>query len=101
MTEFQARVLKLVLRIPRGRVTTYKELACALGKPRAYRAVGNAVARNPHPLKIPCHRIVRSDGGIGGYKLGIKRKVELLAQEGIKIKNQKVDLESHIFKFRK
>lgn len=99
MPEFQSRVLKLVSMVPRGKVTTYKELAQALGSPRAYRAVANALARNPQPLKIPCHRVVRSDGKIGGYRLGIKRKVELLIREGIQIKNSKVDLEKHMLRF--
>lgn len=99
MTEFQSRVLKLVSTIPSGKVTTYKELARALGRPRAYRAVANALARNPHPIKIPCHRVVRSDGGIGGYKLGILQKARLLAAEGVEVKNKKVDLARYMFHF--
>jgi len=98
--KFQARVLKLVSKVPRGKVTTYKELARALGNPKAYRAVGNALAKNPSPLKIPCHRVVCSDGKIGGYKLGIRRKTELLLREGGKVKNGKVDLQE-LFRFRK
>jgi len=98
MPEFQAKVLKLVLMIPKGKVTTYKELARAVGRPRAYRAVANALARNPQPLKIPCHRVVRSDGKIGGYKLGTRRKAKLLLQEGVKIENEKVNSRD-VFRF--
>lgn len=85
--------------IPRGKVTTYKELARALGRPRAYRVVANALAKNPTPIKIPCHRVVRSDGKIGGYRLGDRRKAELLADEGIGIKDEKVDLGKFKFRF--
>jgi methylated-DNA-[protein]-cysteine S-methyltransferase len=98
MTEFQSRVLKLVSTIPRGNVTTYRELARALGSPRAYRAVANALAKNPHPVKIPCHRVVRSDSKLGGYKLGTRRKMKLLLEEGIKIEKSRVDFTNHIFK---
>jgi methylated-DNA-[protein]-cysteine S-methyltransferase len=93
-------VLKLVSKVPRGKVTTYREIARALGNPRAYRAVANAVARNPFPVKIPCHRVVRSNGEIGGYRLGIRRKVKLLVQEGIKIENGKIS-SKFMFKFQK
>ena len=96
MSEFQDRVLKLVSMIPKGKVTTYKELARALGRPRAYRAVANALARNPYPIKIPCHRVVRSDGKIGGYKLGGKQKMKLLTAEGIEVKRGRVDLEKYL-----
>ena len=102
MSEFQARVLELASKIPRGKVTTYKELARALGSPRAYRAVGNALACNPHPVKIPCHRIVRSDckiGGYGGNRLGAKKKASLLTDEGVKILDEKVSLKKYMFRF--
>ena len=98
MSEFQARVLELVSKIPKGKVTTYKELARALGCPKACRAVGNALARNPHPLEIPCHRVVRFDGRPGGYRFGRERKVRLLIEEGIKIKEGKIDLKKFMFK---
>ena len=101
MSEFQSRVLKLVSMVPRGKVTTYKELARALGKPLAYRAVANALARNPYLIKIPCHRVVRSNGKIGWYKLGEKRKVELLSEEGVMIEKRKVDLQKFFTKLLK
>jgi methylated-DNA-[protein]-cysteine S-methyltransferase len=102
MSEFQARILELVSKIPMGKVTTYKELARALGTPRAYRAVGNALARNPHPVKIPCHRVVRSDckiGGYGGNRLAGKKKTRLLVGEGVEVVDEKVNLKKYMFKF--
>lgn len=99
MPEFQARVLKLVAMVPKGKVTTYKELARAVGCPRAYRAVANALARNPQPLKIPCHRVVKSNGEIGGYKLGPKRKTRLLLEEGVRVKGTKIDIGKYLFRF--
>jgi len=101
MAKFQASVLELVSKVPKGKVTTYKELARALGKPRTWRAVANALARNPHPIKIPCHRVVRADGKVGGYKLGGKRKVELLLGEGVMINKGKVDLKKYLIKLSK
>jgi methylated-DNA-[protein]-cysteine S-methyltransferase len=100
MSEFQARVLKLVAMVPKGNVTTYKELARTMGRPRAYRAVANALARNPFPVKIPCHRVVRSNGEVGGYRLGVRRKIKLLVQEGIKIENGEIRAK-FMFKFQK
>lgn len=101
MAKFQASVLELVSKVPKGRVTTYKELARALGRPRAWRAVANALAKNPSPVKIPCHRVIRSDGKVGGYKLGETRKAELLMMEGIVIKKWKVNLQKFFIKLSK
>jgi len=98
MKEFQYRVLELTSKIPRGKVTTYKEIARALGKPKAYRAVARALAENPYPIKIPCHRVVRSNGEIGGYAAGNRKKVKLLTCEGIEIKGNKVLLSKYMFK---
>ena len=74
-TPFQQKVWTELLRIPKGKTITYKELATRIGKPRAVRAVANAVARNKLLVTIPCHRVVRSDGGLGGYsgKGGVKQ----------------------------
>jgi methylated-DNA-[protein]-cysteine S-methyltransferase len=81
---FERRVLEQLRRIPRGQVRTYREIAAALGHPSASRAVGNACAKNPCPLIIPCHRVIRSDGGLGGYSLrgGPALKRRLLEAEG-------------------
>ena len=85
-TPFQRDVWRALTRIPRGEVRTYKQLAEMAGHPNAVRAVANAVGKNPMPPIIPCHRVVRSDGGIGGYSApgGLRRKRALLAAEGIK-----------------
>lgn len=87
-TEFQQQVYRVVKKIPRGKVMAYKEVAKAIGRPRAYRAVGNALKSAKWRTaswrtKIPCHRVIRSDGKIGGYRNGIKKKIELLKKEGI------------------
>ncbi len=86
-TEFQKKVWAELLKIPKGQTITYKELAKKIGKIKAVRAVANAVGANPLLIKIPCHRVVRSDGTLGGYsgKGGIKNKRELLLKEGVKI----------------
>lgn len=97
MREFQRLVLELTAKVPQGKVTTYKQIACAMGKPKAYRAVARALAKNPYPIKIPCHRVVRSDGNIGGYTGGIKKKIELLKQEGVEIRANKVLLSKYLF----
>ncbi len=84
-TPFQKKVWKELLKIKKGSVVTYTELAKRVGKPLAVRAVANAVGVNPVTVMIPCHRVVRSDGTLGGYsgKGGIKTKRELLCKEGI------------------
>jgi methylated-DNA-[protein]-cysteine S-methyltransferase len=82
---FQRRVLPKEYRIPRGMVCTYGRLAAKLGHPRAARAVGNALARNPFPIIIPCHRTIRSDGSLGGYAGGLEMKRRLLELEGIRL----------------
>ena len=103
MSEFQTHVLELVSKVPRGKVTTYKEIARALGSPRAYRAVGNALACNPHPIEIPCHRVVRSDckiGGYGGNRLAGTKKTRLLEKENVEIVDGKISLKKYMFRFR-
>lgn len=84
---FQRRVLEQLRRIPRGEVRTYRTIAQEIGHPGATRAVGTACARNPVPLVIPCHRVVRSDGGLGGYSLrgGVALKRRLLEEEGVDV----------------
>jgi len=83
-TSFQKDVWLALTKIPRGTVITYKELAARVGKPKAVRAVANAVGSNPFAPEVPCHRVVRSDGGLGGYsgQGGIKTKLALLKKEG-------------------
>lgn len=86
---FQKRIYKIVSEIPKGRVMTYKAVAKLAGKSRAWRAVGNLLNKNKNP-KIPCHRVVRSDGKISGFKEGTNRKIEILKTEGIKIRRRKL-----------
>ena len=76
--------IKALKKIPKGSVKTYKEIACILGKPNSFRAVANACAKNPLIIEIPCHRVIRSDGLLGGYsgKGGIQKKRQLLIEEG-------------------
>ena len=80
MNNFKERVLKVVAKIPKGQVLTYKEVAKRAGNPRAYRAVGNIMNKNYDP-KIPCYRVIRSDGQIGGYRSGRNMKMALLKKE--------------------
>lgn len=82
MAGFTRRVLSRTARIPYGRVRTYGQLAAAIGAPRAARAVGNALGANPVPIVVPCHRVVRTGGQVGGYGGGSERKAWLLRLEG-------------------
>ncbi|MBD3245386.1 MAG: methylated-DNA--[protein]-cysteine S-methyltransferase [Candidatus Omnitrophica bacterium] len=86
MTPFEKKVLKVVSGIPVGEVRTYKWVAEKAGRPSAWRAVANVMKKNPYPLIIPCHRVVPSSGGAGGYTHGARLKKDLLALES-KIKN--------------
>jgi methylated-DNA-[protein]-cysteine S-methyltransferase len=83
-TKFQIKVWNAISNIPKGQVKTYKELARLIKKPKATRAVANACGKNPYPIKIPCHRVIRSDGSLGGYsgRGGISTKKNLLKKEG-------------------
>jgi methylated-DNA-[protein]-cysteine S-methyltransferase len=80
---FRRRVLEATARIPFGSVSTYREVAEKAGSPRATRAAGNALGSNPIPIVVPCHRVVRTGGGLGGYTGGLDRKVTLLTIEGV------------------
>ncbi|MBN2111906.1 MGMT family protein [Candidatus Woesearchaeota archaeon] len=100
---FNEEVLRLAGKIPKGKVTTYKEIAKKL-KTKAYRAVGNALNANKQPVIIPCHRVVKSDGSLGGYcgVMNSKKKKFLLEKEGIKVKGNKIaDFSKKRFRFKK
>ena len=86
-TEFQLKVWTYLRKIPRGSVKSYSQVAKDIGKPLAVRAVANAVGKNPYAPKIPCHRVIKSDGSLGGYsgKGGVKIKRFLLKKEGIRL----------------
>ncbi|PJB09316.1 6-O-methylguanine DNA methyltransferase [bacterium (Candidatus Gribaldobacteria) CG_4_9_14_3_um_filter_36_15] len=78
---FKEKVFKIVKKIPKGKVINYKEVAQRAGRPRAWRAVGNILSKNKNP-EVPCHRVIRSDGKLGGYNRGLKKKNALLKEDG-------------------
>jgi methylated-DNA-[protein]-cysteine S-methyltransferase len=88
LTEFSAKVLKQTYRIPHGKVVTYSGLAAKVGNPHAARAVGTALANNPFPIIIPCHRVVRADGRPGQFGGGSEMKKQLLEKEGLSFDKQ-------------
>jgi methylated-DNA-[protein]-cysteine S-methyltransferase len=85
-TDFQIKVWNEIKKIPKGSVRTYKEIAIAINHPKSYRAVANACRKNPYPIIIPCHRVIKSNGNVGGYfgKEKISEKIKLLKDEGYK-----------------
>ena len=86
-TKFQLQVWSYLKKIPKGSVKTYKQVAIAINKPKSARAVANACAANPYTPNIPCHRVIRSDGGLGGYsgRGGVDQKLKLLRSEKVDI----------------
>jgi len=102
-TNFQEKVYQICKKIPKGKVSTYKEIAKKLrNNPRA---VGNALNKNPYSFKkkgnIPCHRVIKSTGEVGGFNSGVRNKIRILKKEGISINNEKVDLNKFGFYFRR
>jgi methylated-DNA-[protein]-cysteine S-methyltransferase len=94
------KVYKKLLKVPKGKVTTYKDLAESVGLKNGQRVIGRIMNQNQYPGIIPCHRVVTSDGGIGGYSYGQDVKTSLLSKEGIKIKNGKVlNFEKSVYRF--
>jgi len=101
MKTFQDKVLDLTRKIPKGKVTTYREIGKKLNS-KAYRAIGQALKGNPDAPKTPCHRIVASDGSLGGYhgKMKSRKKISLLKKEGIEVyKNKIVDFKEKLISF--
>ncbi len=95
------RVYNLIKRIPLGKITTYKEIGNALNT-KGYRAIGKILNKNPNPIIIPCHRVVKANGEVGGYVYGVDMKINLLKKEGILIKdNYIVNFKDHFFSFSK
>ena len=80
-TEFEKKVYRCVINIPLGSLRTYRWVAKRIGRPRAYRAVGNALNKNPYPLVIPCHRVIKGGGKIGKYSMGVNLKKRLISLE--------------------
>jgi len=94
------KIYKKLLEVPKGQITTYSELAKAVGLKNGQRAVGKIMNKNPYPVIIPCHRVVMSTGKIGGYAYGEHVKIKMLNDEGIEIQNGKiVKLENKIYRF--
>lgn len=83
-------VYALLKKVPEGKVTTYGDLAKALGHPKAARAIGRIMNTNPDPIVVPCHRVVASNGGIGGYAYGTKLKKDILAGEGLSFEGKRI-----------
>ena len=96
---FDEKCYQLLKRVPKGKVTTYKLIAKKLHS-KGYRAVGNAMNKNPHAPQVPCHRVVRSSGEIGGYAGGTEKKIRLLRSEGVRVKGSTVqDLGKYLYRF--
>lgn len=94
------KIYKKLLEVPKGKITTYGELAKAVGMKNGQRAVGKIMNKNPYPVIVPCHRVVKSDGKVGGYAYGEEIKSNMLQKEGIEIKNGKIsNLEKRIYRF--
>ncbi len=96
----EQKIYKKLLEVPKGQITTYGELAKAVGLKNGQRIIGKIMNKNPYPVIIPCHRVVMSTGKIGGYAYGEHIKIKLLNDEGIQIKNGQItDLKNRIYRF--
>jgi methylated-DNA-[protein]-cysteine S-methyltransferase len=98
MGNFNRKCYAILRKVPKGKVTTYKAIAKAL-RSRAYRAVGNAMNKNPYAPKVPCHRVVKSNGEVGGFASGAKKKIQMLRKEGVEIIKGKINLDRFLHKF--
>ena len=115
MNSFYEKCYAVLRKVPKGKVTTYKEIARALDS-KAYRAVGTAMNKNPYAFPaargraggdslkssdlVPCHRVINSNGELGGFASGLKNKIKILKSEGVEIKNNKIDLDKYFFRLR-
>ena len=101
-TKLSESCYSLLKKIPKGKVITYKELAIALNT-KAYRAIGQILKKNKNPETIPCYKVIKTDGNIGGYcgssQKNINKKIKLLKKDGIKIENNKINLDKYLYKF--
>lgn len=96
---FPQKVYRLTSLIPKGKVSTYSAVSLALHKKQAFRAVGKALNKNPSAPQVPCHRIIRANGEVGGFAQGNRRKIALLKKEGIIIKKGRIDLKQYFYGF--
>jgi methylated-DNA-[protein]-cysteine S-methyltransferase len=97
--KLEEKVYKKLLEVPQGMVTTYGELAKAVGLNNGQRVIGRIMNQNPYPVIVPCHRVIQSDGKIGGYAWGKKIKINILSKEGVKIKDGKIVDLKKIYRF--
>ena len=97
--KLEEKVYKKLLEVPKGKVTTYAELAKAVGLENGQRAIGRIMNKNPYPVIVPCHRVILSNKKVGGYAWGEIVKVSMLSKEGVKIKNGKILDSSVIYRF--
>jgi len=100
LSPFDKEILSITVTIPYGSVASYGDVARAAGVPRAFRAVGGAMRRNPLIILVPCHRVIRGDGGLGGYGGGLNVKERLLEIEGVSVYEGRVDLRKFRHRFR-
>ena len=99
MTNFQSLCYQALVKVPSGKVITYSGLAAMIGRPKAHRAVGTAMNKNPFAPEVPCHRVVKSNGDLGGFGGGSKLKIKRLQEEGVKVHNNKiVNFQSILYK---
>jgi len=101
LTKLQKKIYNLLIKIPKGKITTYKLLAKAIGKPKNWREIGKILNENPFPERFPCYKVVRSDGKIGGYSQSLRKKIAFLRKDGIIVrKNRIVNFKKHLFDFK-
>lgn len=101
ISPFQELVYEATKKIPRGRISTYFQVAKYIGNEKACQAVGNALNKNPFAPKVPCHRVVSSSGSLGGYAFGEKKKIRLLREEGVLVADNKIiEFENKLFEFK-
>ena len=99
MTRFQSDCYEALKKVPKGKVITYSGLARMIGKPKAHRAVGSAMNKNPYAPQVPCHRVVKSNGDLGGFATDIEVKIKRLQEEGVMVSDNKiVDFRSTLYK---
>ena len=99
MTRFQSDCYEALKKVPKGKVITYGGLARMIGRPKAHRAVGSAMNKNPYAPQVPCHRVVKSNGDLGGFATDIEVKIKRLQEEGVMVSDNKiVDFRSTLYK---
>jgi len=99
LKNFNEECYKKLKTVPKGKITTYKDLAHSINS-KAYRAVGTAMNKNPYAPEVPCHRVINSNGNVGGFAHGTREKIQMLKSEGIEIKNNKiVNMKRYLYHF--